>query len=452
MSQVNDRLKELKTALQTKVSENDEIIKSVNVDEAGDGSGNIVVTPEQQDAFRKNLADANEIKGQITLLEGQDDLHNFLDSSGDVSLATKAAAAGYFNQPQVRKTLGAAFVESDQYKDFRKAGGWTMHEAWEIDGIDLGSAFVPRGTVSSQNRKDIWTGGDGTGTFTGVGVDANFPFGINAMGAVQVDPLVPLPQRTVRVRDLFPVQQTNAAVIEYFRVTGFTNNASVVPDRDPGNLYGMKPHSGLTFTGQVAPVRTIAHWETIHRNALDDVAQLASTVNTELLYGLRLAEDAQILNGTGVGDDLQGILTTPGIHTLTRAIGDNDIDAIRRSMTQVYLSYYEPTGLVVHPLDWESMELAKSSIGTYLLTQNLAIGAVKQVWRLPVVDTPAIAQNTALVGAFGLGAQLYDRQVGNIRIAEQHADLFIRNAVLVLAEERIALAVKRPESFVKVNL
>jgi hypothetical protein len=40
---------------------------------------------------------------------------------------------------------------------------------------------------------------------------------------------------------------------------------------------------------------------------------------------------------------------------------------------------------------------------------------------------------------------------GNIRIAEQHADLFVRNAVLVLAEERIGLAVKRPESFVKVT-
>ena len=36
---------------------------------------------------------------------------------------------------------------------------------------------------------------------------------------------------------------------------------------------------------------------------------------------------------------------------------------------------------------------------------------------------------------------------GNIRISENHSDFFVRNAIAVLAEERIALAVKRPESF-----
>ena len=70
---------------------------------------------------------------------------------------------------------------------------------------------------------------------------------------------------------------------------------------------------------------------------------------------------------------------------------------------------------------------------------------------MPVVQTPAMAQGTALVGAFGLGSQLYDREASNIRIAEQHADFFIRNAVVILAEERLALATKRPESFVVVT-
>jgi HK97 family phage major capsid protein len=77
------------------------------------------------------------------------------------------------------------------------------------------------------------------------------------------------------------------------------------------------------------------------------------------------------------------------------------------------------------------------------------VGLETRVWRQPVVDTPAIPEGTALTGAFGTGAQLYDRQMANIRIAEQHADFFVRNAVVILCEERIALAVKRPEAFVK---
>ena len=78
-------------------------------------------------------------------------------------------------------------------------------------------------------------------------------------------------------------------------------------------------------------------------------------------------------------------------------------------------------------------------------------GAEARVWRVPVIDTPAISEGTALVGAFGTGAQLYDREEGSIRVSEQHSDFFVRNAIVVLAEERLAMAVKRPESFVKVS-
>jgi len=79
------------------------------------------------------------------------------------------------------------------------------------------------------------------------------------------------------------------------------------------------------------------------------------------------------------------------------------------------------------------------------------MGGEQKLWRIPVVDTPAIAEGTALIGAFGTGAQIYDRESPSIRISEQHADFFVRNAIVILAEQRLALAVKRPESFVKVT-
>ena len=59
-------------------------------------------------------------------------------------------------------------------------------------------------------------------------------------------------------------------------------------------------------------------------------------------------------------------------------------------------------------------------------------------WIIPVVETPAIAEGTALIGAFGTGAQLYDREQASIRISEQHADFFVRNAIVILAEQRLA--------------
>ena len=302
----------------------------------------------------------------------------------------------------------------------------------------MASPFVTK----SLEQKDIYSG---------------LPTGTpSAFGAVERDGIIPIAQRRSRVRDLFPARSTNAAVIEYFRQTGFTNAADTVAERS-GSNFGAKPESSMTFVGEQAPVRTIAHWEAAHRNVLADEPQLRSIIDNELLYGLRLTEDTQILSGSGTGEDLAGILNNSSVQTYswssgaTTPVADTKADAVRRAATLAYLAYYEPTGIIVNPNDWEDIELTKNSQGTYLLAISVAGGAESRIWRIPVIDTPAIASGTALIGAFGTGAQLYDREAASIRISEQHSDFFVRNAVVVLAEERLALAVKRPESFVKVT-
>jgi HK97 family phage major capsid protein len=249
------------------------------------------------------------------------------------------------------------------------------------------------------------------------------------------------------------------------RVLGFlggVNAARPVPEREVvGGVtnFGLKPHTSLEFAPAEAPVRTLAHYEVAHRNILDDEPALRSVIDGELLYGLRLAEDDQLLNGDGTGESVLGLLRTPGIQfypgTATPSpvvATDTYLDAIRRAATRVWLANYEPTGIVVHPFDWERMELTKDANGQYLAAVNVQVGAQKRLWQLPVTATPAMIEGTSLVGAFGLGAKVYDRQQGNIRISDQHSDYFIRNAVVILAEERVALVVPRPESFVAVDL
>ena len=286
-----------------------------------------------------------------------------------------------------------------------------------------------------------------------------------SFGTIQRDPIVTPPTRTKRVRDLFPSRSTTAAVIEYFRQTGFTtiaspttNSASMVADRNSGNTaFGLKPQSSFSFVGEQAPVRTMAHWEAAHRNVLADEPQLRSIIDNELMYGLRLREDQQILTGAGTGEDLTGILNTAGVQQYSWSSGstvpvdDTKADALRRAATLAYMAYYEPTGIVMNPQDWEDIELTKDAQGQYLIAVSVAMGGEPRVWRMPIVDTPAMAVGTALVGAFGTGAQLYDREQASIRISEQHSDFFIRNAIVILAEQRLALAVKRPEAFVEVT-
>lgn len=371
------------------------------------------------------------------------------------AMAAAAAAAnfqgGSFQHPA--STLGEMFVKSDVFKEFQKSGSDTMRQSWEVKAMDAPGM----GTFDAHGmeKKDVYTGL--------LGGSLN-PRGF---GSIQFDPAVPRAQRTARVRNLFSVAATSANLIDYFRVLGFAEgadgrgNAKTVAERtqpdgtvsavpSENTVFGLKPKSNLRFQSAQAPVRTIAHWEAAHRNVIADEPQLQSTINNELLYGLALAEDDQILNGDGQGENLMGILNTQGIQNYTQVTGDRPSDALRRAATLSVIANYPGTGFVLHPFDWEDIELQKATgDGQYMLVSNVAVGAETRVWRQPVVESPAMPEKTFLTGAFGIGAQLYDRQTASVRIAEQHADFFVRNAVVVLVEERLALAVKRPESFVK---
>lgn len=423
MSFDESRLNELKTALNSKMSEQQEIADSMQFE-----GETLIADDEKKAAFQGNMAQIKEIKGLIDDMTTLRDVSAWSSEADYKSVAAEVAAGVEAEVEAHHQSVGAAFLDSPEFKSLQ--GG--------KNGANMVSPFQTK----SLEQKDIYSG-------LPTGTPGQF-------GAVERDGIVPIAQRRSRVRDLFPARTTNSAIIEYFRQTGFTNNASVVPEYSSSN-FGAKPQSTMTFKGEQAPVRTIAHWEAAHRNVLADEPQLRSIIDNELLYGLRLTEDNQILSGAGTGEDLTGILNTTGIQTYswssgsTTPVADTKADAIRRAATLAYLAYYEPTGIIVNPNDWEDIELTKNSQGTYLLAMSVAGGAESRVWRIPVIDTPAIASGTALIGAFGTGAQLYDREAATIRISEQHSDFFVRNAIVVLAEERIALAVKRPESFVKVT-
>ena len=430
MSQDKSRLTELQSALRAKMADNKAIADSFKVVD-----GTVVVGTEQKSAFDKNMQDIKEIKGLITGLESMQEVEEWGSEASGQSVAA-AAAAGYSIPQKQLTSVGEAFLASNEFKSLLQSGGANMPSAFQ-----LGRSITP-----GYNVKDVYTA---------------MPSGTpGAFGTITRDPIVVPPMRTKRVRDLFPVRTTTSTVIEYFRMTGFTNNAAAVAERNAGDTaFAAKPQSSMTFEGVQTSVRTLAHWEAAHRNVLADEPQLRSIIDNELMYGLRLQEDAQILTGNGQGENLMGIMNTAGVQTYNWSQGanaaanqkaDTKADAIRRAATLSYLAYYEPSGVVLHPNDWESIELTKDGNGQYLIALSVAMGGEPKVWRLPIVETPAMTESYALVGAFGTGAQIYDREQASIRISEQHADFFIRNAIVILAEQRLALAVKRPESFVKV--
>lgn len=270
-------------------------------------------------------------------------------------------------------------------------------------------------------------------------------------GQLLPQPLQPLLRR-LTVRDLLAQGRTNKPVLFYQRESGYTNNAAPVSE---GSL---KPKSELTFELITEPVRTIAHLFDISLQMLDDVDYIQSYIESRGRYGLKLIEEAQLLTGSGTGQNLSGIYTEatayapPSGATINGAAaggaGEQDLDKLRLALLQVELAEAFATGIVLHPTDWASIELLKDTTGQYLFTnpQNTTQG---RIWGRDVVSTQAMTQGRFLVGDFAAHAQILDRQDANVAISFENKDNFERNMATIRIEERLALAIYRPEAFVK---
>lgn len=261
--------------------------------------------------------------------------------------------------------------------------------------------------------------------------------------------LVPPLNQRLFLRDLLAAGRTVSNSIEFVRETGFTNNANVVSE-NPANP---KPQSNITFELDSAPIATIAHWIIATKQVLADAPMLQSYINGRLMYGLKLKEETQLLKGSGVGLNINGLFTqaTAYVNPGVTVQNETSIDRLRIAMLQVVLAQLDPDGIVLSPIDWTTIELLKNTQDNYLFTQPQGV-ARPTLWGLPVVATQSMDAGDFLVGSFQQGAQIWDREDANITVSNEDRDNFVKNMVTILAEERVGLTVFRPEAFVKGDL
>lgn len=253
---------------------------------------------------------------------------------------------------------------------------------------------------------------------------------------------VELPQRRMTVRALLAQGNTNSNLIEYEREKVFTNSAAPVAEG------AVKPQSELQFEDATAPVRTIAHWMRASVQVLADVPALRSIIDQRLRYGLAYVEEQQLLNGSGTGQNLTGLVTAATVYAAPGSLtANNPVDVLRLMILQAALAEYPPNGMILNPVDWASIEMQKDGQGRYLIGNPQ--GTISPtLWGLPVVATQAMGLDKALVGAFNLAAQIFDRQDATVEVSTEDQDNFVRNKVTIRAEERLALAIYRPAAIV----
>lgn len=317
------------------------------------------------------------------------------------------------------------------------AGGDVQHQSFGqqfVNGEEF-QAFV--GKTTPRGRVDMTF----SAAITSVTTDTDGAAG-DLVTTNRLPGVIAPPDRRLTVRDLITPGRMDGNALEYVKETGFTNNAAPVAEG------AKKPESSLKFDLVSTTAKVIAHYMKASRQILSDASQLASYIDGRLRYGLAYKEEQQLLNGDGTGQNLLGIIPQATAYADPITLADATvIDKIRLAMLQAQLAEFPATGIVMNPIDWARVELEKDTTGRYIIgNPQGVIGAT--LWNLPVVTTQAIAEDKFLTGAFRLGAQVFDRWQARVEVATENEDDFVKNLVTILAEERLALAVYRPEAFI----
>ncbi|EAS6485709.1 phage major capsid protein [Salmonella enterica] len=358
--------------------------------------------------------------------------------SGKLSEETKAAVdkmASEFNAlREAEKTLKAAIGELEQH----------------VAQMPLANAkhiveTVGQQVISAEALKTFSASVEG-GKRVSIPVNAALISSGVAEGVVEPQRLPGIdtaPKQRLFIRDLIAPGRTSSPAIFWVQQTGFTNKAAVVAENTT------KPYSDIAFATKITPVTTIAHMFKASKQILDDFAQLQSTVDAEMRYGLKYVEEQEILFGDGTGVHLHGIVPQASAFSAEfRIEQQNGIDDLRLAMLQAQLARFPASGHVLHFIDWAKIELTKDTLGRYILANPSGLTG-PTLWGLPVVATEAAAfKGKFLTGAFNAGAQIFDREDANVVISTENADDFEKNMISIRCEERLALAVKRPEAFI----
>nr|WP_320142411.1 phage major capsid protein [uncultured Cohaesibacter sp.] len=379
---------EVKAGFETAIDK----VKEVAEEALGKAAKGEKLTETTKETADEALLKMNELKGQFEEFE------------------QKMARIGS-NPAERAKSIGEQFTDDEQVK------------SWIADGPTKGKADMKiKATITTATT-------DAAGSVGG------------AIAPQRVPGIQELPQRRMTVRDLLSPGDMSSPSLEYVQETGFSNNAAPVAEG------AAKPSSDIQLDLKSTSAKVIAHWFKASKQSLDDVPQLRSLIDNRLLYGLAFKEELQLLSGDGTGQNLHGIIPQASAYAepFTPDSGTN-IDTLRLAMLQAVLAEYPATGHVLNPIDWARIELTKDGQGKYIIGQPQG-SITPTLWNLPVVQTQAISVDKFLTGAFKMAAQVFDLWQARVEVGFENDD-FTKNLVTILGEERLALAVYRPEAFI----
>ncbi len=178
-----------------------------------------------------------------------------------------------------------------------------------------------------------------------------------------------------------------------------------------------------------ATLATYAGWKAVTRQALEDFPRIQSIIEGKLRTSLQAAASAAIA----------ALLNAAGAST---ADGAGDLSAaIRAAIGELQGKGYNPNAVALNPNDWAKLDVS----GTALYSPG-------GFWGLTPVAVPELAAGTTVVGDFKTAITLFDRGQTSVFLTDSHADFFLRNQLVILAEARMLAEAVEPSAMVKTTL
>ena len=330
------------------------------------------------------------------------------------AMPTAAAAAA----PQ---TLGAQFVNNEATKNYL--------------------ASVQAGTAPS--RSSFAASFEGSGLMNAVTSDAG---SAGPLKQPQYVPGVIQPgQQRLTIRDLLMWGATSQAAIQFYREVSSTNGVGI--QSTERTALG---ESDFVFESDSVNVATVGTTLPASEQIFADLPYLQSYIDSRLRYFLKLEEEKQLLLGSGIGQNLKGLYTAATAYTNpgVTVTSENRMDRLRLAILQAELAQFDADGIVLSPVDWAQIELAKTASDKQYLVGNPFGQITPTLWGRPVVASQSMTAGNYLVGAFGMAAQGWDRQQMTVEIGRSGDD-FKNVAVTLRAIERLALTIYRPAALIK---
>ena len=372
-------------------------------------SSNKQIQDGTKDAIAKLNADGQKLFGEWIDAKRAIE-QRVLDAEQKLVTLQKAGPGGRVKE----KSVGEQVIESEQFK------GW----------LEVGKRSV-KSSMSPVSFKNI--------------TSASVSGGPGIFPEYLPQPVIPnfMP---LTIRDLIGEGTTSSNMIRWVKELVFTNNANY-----QGSDGSLKPQSDITYQQEDISVVTLGHWFRASKQVLSDFPMLQTLINTRATFGLKLAEEQQILYGDGAANHLNGIVPqATAYNTAYHRSGDTMIDTIRHAMLQTTMAFYPATGIALSPTDWHDITLTKDSLGRYMFA-NPQGSSPAVLWGLPVAECFSMTIGDFIVGSLKLAVTLFDRQEANILLSTEDQDNFVRNMITILAEERLALAVSRPAAVIYGN-